>query len=374
MCRWTCQPVTMPPRRCCAAILSIGLSMTCFGQADPPTGETESPPRLLLLFDGRVIIGDISEVAGGYAVRRAEGTITLPFEFVRLTATTLLNAYEKQRDNLENPNAQQHLTLARWCLRHRLQEQAVTELEAALKLEPFRTEARELLQLIAAAEQSAEQQRTGPEPATTNPVEQTSAGISPDNHLEFIRRIQPLLVNKCGNATCHGSASSNSLRLHNVRTGRRHQRIHSDQNLAMVLEFVDADFPLHSPLLRQPQDPDSLAHRGVFAGALGEEQVRLLHDWIHEVAVDRQLAFDDVSPIDNDPRLSDDPLPAIEQTEHAEESVPLTTGPRIIDIPRKSDDRRSPLSSELLRNILDEERHDSFDPGEFNRRVHGIDP
>jgi hypothetical protein len=371
MCRRTCHFGQFKRPWCAvAAIVIAGLSIACFGQADAPLRESETPPRLLLLFDGRVIIGDISEVAGGYAVRRAEGTITLPFEFVRLTATSLPEAYEKQRDNLENPNAEQHLTLARWCFRYHLREQAVAELEAALKLEPFRREARELLKLIEAAESDQKPgavQGTGSDPAMTVPGEQTSAGISQDNHVEFVRRIQPLLVNKCGNATCHGSVSTNGLRLHNVRTGRRHQRIHSDENLATILEFVDSDFPLRSPLLRQPQDPDSPAHRGVFAGALGADQVRLLHEWVHAVAVDRQLAHQDDVPV------TPDPQPVIERTGRSEEPASSPTGPRIIEIPRNSDAPASPRRSELLRNILDEERPDAFDPQEFNRRVHGVD-
>lgn len=372
--RWTCHLRQLKRSWCAAAAVMIaGLSIVCFGQVDPSTSpppESEPPPRLLLLFDGRVIIGEISEVPGGYAIRRAAGSITVPFEFVRLSATSLFDAYEKQRDNLENPNAEQHLTLARWCFRYHLREQAVTELEAALKLEPFRREARELLQLIEEAESDqnpAAARGASSDAGAAAPVHQTSAGISQDNHLDFVRRIQPLLVNKCGNATCHGSASRNGLRLNNVRTGRQHQRIHSDENLAAVLEFVDADFPLRSPLLRLTQDPESLPHRGVFAGALGEEQVQLLQDWVQAVAIDRQLALQD------DARDTPDAPPAIEQTGLSEEPARTPTGPRIIEIPRDTGDPASPRSRDLLRNILDEERPDAFDPQEFNRRVHGVE-
>ena len=347
----------------CAAILLTGLSVACFGQADPVATEPELPPRLLLLFDGRAIIGDISDVAGGYSVRRTEGSIVVPFEFVSLTATSLLDAYEKQRDNFQNPNAEQHLNLAQWCFRYRLREQAVLELEAALKLEPFRKEARELLQIIEAAESGAAP-AAGDIAQSDHPVTQpgarTAAGISPENHLDFVRRVQPLLVNKCGNATCHGSVSTNGFRLHNVRTGRRHQRLHSDENLAMVLEFLDPDFPLHSPLLREPQDRESTVHRGVFAGALGEQQVELLRNWVQVAAVDRQLAHE----YSGQP-FSNDAAPVIQQAGLTEEPDTTPTGPRVTEFPRDSGD---PRSSDLLRNVLDGERPDAFDPDEFNRR------
>lgn len=347
----------------CAALLITGLAIACFGQTDRPASDS-APPRLLLLFDGRVIIGDISEVAGGYSVRRAAGSIVVPFDFVRLTATSLSDAYRKQRDSLENPNAEQHLNLARWCFEHRLSEQAVAELEAALKLEPFRAEARELLQVIEAAESGGTSGRNGPpaEFATETADPLTSAGISSENHLDFVRGIQPLLVNKCGNATCHGSASTNALRLHNVRTGRRHQRVHSDENLATVLRFIDADFPLHSPLLQAPQNVDHPVHRGVFAGALGAQQIELLSDWIHAVAVDRQLAIEQ-GILESAPAGER----AVEQSEFSEPPAPDSARPRIFDVPR---DPQDPRSSEVLRDILDEERPDAFDPEEFNRRFH----
>lgn len=360
--RWTCnrRPAMLT---CGGAVLIAGLTIVCYGQADPPADDRESPPRLLLLFDGRVIIGDIAEVPGGYSVQRAEGSIVVPFDFVRLTATTLLDAYQKQRDNLEDPNAEQHLNLARWCFQHQLREQAVLELEAALKLEPFRREARELLQLIEAV-QSAQTPGAETDLPMTGPDQLTSGGISSDNHLEFVRRIQPLLVNKCGNATCHGSASTNGLRLHNVRTGRRHQRTLSDENLAITLRFVDADFPLHSPLLRAPQDPENPVHRGVFAGALGSQQVELLSNWIHAAAVDRQLAGrTETAPFEGDS--------VIQQAGMSQPSTSDPPGPRIINIPRDAADPRSPRSSEVLSDILDEERPDAFDPEAFNRRVHG---
>jgi hypothetical protein len=384
MCRRTCNLArAIRPWHALAAVIAVGLSILCLGQdetvvhdpysTDPVVPEPAQPPRLLLLFDGRVIIGDISEVPGGYSVRRTEGQIVVPYDFVRLTATSLRDAYQKQRDNLQNlqnPNAEQHLSLARWCFQYQLREEAVAELEAALKLEPFRKEARELLQLIDAADeqQGPSARESGDRSSAVRPLPRSAGGISSANQLDFVQRVQPLLVNKCGNASCHGSASTNGLHLHNVRTGRSHQRLYSDENLAMALKFVNADFPVDSPLLRKPQDPESVIHQGVFAGALGEQQVEMLRKWIQAVAVDRQLALAN-GPVEM--TAEPEPAPIIEPAELTEEPGPVRPQPRIIEIPRASRDPRSPRSSEVLRNVLDEERPDAFDPEEFNRRLHG---
>lgn len=378
--RWICNPArAIRLWHVPAAVFAIGLSILGFGQdetvirdpysTDPVVTEPVQPPRMLLLFDGRVIIGDISEVPGGYSVRRTQGQIVVPYDFVQLTATSLRNAYEKQRDNLQNPNAEQHLSLARWCFQYQLREEAVVELEAALKLEPYRKEARELLLLIDGTDDrqgSSAAHESGNKPSAVRPAPRSAGGISSDNQLEYVQRIQPLLVNKCGNASCHGSVSTNGLQLHNVRTGRSHQRLYSDQNLAMVLKFVNADFPVDSPLLRKPLDPESVIHQGVFAGALGEQQVEMLQKWIQAVAVDRQLA------LANGPdEVPAEPAPVIEPAGLTEEPGPVRPQPRIVEIPRASRDPRSPRSSEVLRNVLEEERPDAFDPEAFNRRLHG---
>ncbi|MEX0587026.1 MAG: hypothetical protein WD176_10300, partial [Pirellulales bacterium] len=74
-----------------------------------------TPPQLLVLFDGRVMQGRISEVPGGYQIEQSTGVQVLPYEYIRLAASSLDDAYIKQRDALKKPTAGDHLQLAQWC-------------------------------------------------------------------------------------------------------------------------------------------------------------------------------------------------------------------------------------------------------------------
>ncbi len=339
---------------------------------------TSAPIRYLVLFDGRVVEGGIEERPGGYMVSQPAGAIVLPFELIRVAASSLTEAYEKQRDNFAFPTANDHLGLAQWCYTNKLYAQANAELEAVLRLEPQRSEARELLKRVDAATSRETARRTAPQGSGAGSGDRTTGRIRTETHAEFIRRIQPLLVNKCGNATCHGMASSNGFRLANVRAGLRHQRLPSDQNLAAVLAQISAESPQQSPLLLKPRDGEMPVHRGVFFGATGDNQVQMLRDWIAGAAadlVDSGAVTEVVSAPGTEPApaapaiTSPDRAPTTPAVESPETAFSRPK-PKIIEIPRSG----SPRSSDLLRKVLDEERPDPFDPEAFNRQVHGAPP
>jgi hypothetical protein len=162
--------------------------------------------------------------------------------------------------------------------------------------------------------------------------------------------------------------------------------LETEQNLAAALGQIDRERPDLSPLLRKPQDNESLVHRGVFFGPTGDGQIKMLQDWVRAAAA--ELPETVVANMEES-------APVIELTsgESPTEagSTPNTPAPAvsplIIEIPRTPRPRMKPERTEdrgrptvpdaadddaaFLRRILDEERPDSFDPDEFNRQVHG---
>jgi hypothetical protein len=346
------------------------------GQEDKP----DNSPRVLVLVDGRVVTGRITESPGGYFVEQVGGArVFQPYEVIRLTAVSLPEAYDKQRDALVRPTTGDHINLARWCFDNRLYEQANQQLAAALRLEPERSDARELLKQVAAAQQAGSTEPVEPgEPMESG---RAASGLTPATTGEFTRRIQPLLVNKCANATCHGSASSNALRLVNVGRARRQQRLETEQNLSAALGQIDRARPDLSPLLRKPQDRESLVHRGVFFGPTGDGQIKMLQEWVREAAAESPEAVI-ADAIEETPEIE---LTSGEQSAAAGQSrqPPGAVSPLIIEIPRTPRANSQPAGrpeprgdategdGAFLRRILDEERPDPFDPDEFNRQVHG---
>jgi hypothetical protein len=110
------------------------------------------------------------------------------------------------------------------------------------------------------------------------------AGLDPEHARFFTERVQPILMNKCGNASCHGPAAENEFRLTRVRlTGGAH-RVHSERNLAVTLKYVDRRSPDRSPLLLVPQGNHGRAGRAIFDGPFGDEQFGTIREWVRGIA------------------------------------------------------------------------------------------
>jgi len=378
------------------------------------------PPTMMVLNDGRVLYGQISERPGGYMIESPGSKQVVPYELIRLLASSLEDAYVKQRDAMKMPRAGDHLALAQWCKDNKLYALATEQLEAALKLEPNRGEARRMLQEVVDLTQTKSPPAAGRYRVITGGapvVERTSAGISPGSQTEFVRRVQPILVNRCGNATCHGSASDNSFKLINVRSGLRQQRLETELNLAAVLKQIDTRKPSQSPLLVRPADDASREHRGAFSAVAGASQQQRLREWVLAVAREQKKAApsNDVWAADDSDfaaqaayAFGEDPPQSpgngdIRQLVH-EDDVPepeapdpqvseSVESPLLIEIPRPAQPVSQPASpdksrppatqkspatpparqqqSAFVREILEQDRPDAFDPNEFNRKAHG---
>src|SRR5690606_32342246 len=85
-----------------------------------------------------------------------------------------------------------------------------------------------------------------------SPAERSGAGLTRETQRIYNTRIQPLLLNKCGNAACHGSSSSNRMILKNVRADSPGIRSATEENLNVLFQFIDFNEPGNSPLLTKP--------------------------------------------------------------------------------------------------------------------------
>ncbi|HUG93517.1 MAG TPA: hypothetical protein VML55_21940 [Planctomycetaceae bacterium] len=293
-------PARSLPRgaRSCAAppiALLMGLSVLFAGTDGLPLS-SDPPPLvnqqgLVVLKTGRTIGGRISQAAGGFVVDQPHGTIVVPSELVEFTARDERDAVRLYHDRTPNPTAGFHVELAQWCLGHQMVAEAREELRSALRLEPHRADARNMLRRIDEALAPP-----APEPARTSarglieragfelPEATSLAGLSPDAARMFTERVQPILMNKCGNASCHGPSAENEFRLTRVRlTGGAH-RVHAERNLAVTLNYVDRGQPDRSRLLVVPQGNHGRAGRTIFSGPFGGEQLETLREWVRQIA------------------------------------------------------------------------------------------
>jgi hypothetical protein len=99
----------------------------------------------------------------------------------------------------------------------------------------------------------------------------------------FAQSIQPMLVNNCSAAACHGQSVSNGFRLLRVPSDSPPSRLLTQRNLHAALEWLDRDTPEASPLLAYATRAHGAARVPVFTDRQ-VIQFRQLRDWCYRVA------------------------------------------------------------------------------------------
>lgn len=284
-------------------VLSNAGWRNCFAQEQrsPSTRNpvrTDDSERILVLTNGGVMRGRIRTVSTGWLVTAKNGYVVVPFRQVRFDADSVEDAWLRMRLQVENPTVASHLSIARWCLSQRLEKGAIRELREALVLDPSNETARLMLsrvdderrrQAIAAQERSGQTRAFVSVETAQQPDDALSlAGLSKETAQRFVSQIQPLLLNRCGNARCHGSvATKSSFRLEHIRgTGNHRRRI--ERNLGAVLKRLDLGRPMQSELLKIGHG----VHGGqtVFNGRAGAQQFKSIREWAMTAAAELRPA------------------------------------------------------------------------------------
>lgn len=331
------------------------------GSASPPPNQTGRNNGALVLTTGQLVEGKISPRAGGYVVELPTGGYFVPSERVRVAAEDRHGAYEKLKALEPNPSPDFQVTLARWCIAWKLYQEARVELRDALVADPNHEMAREMYARLHQLLHPEQQVIEKPAPKTREGFQasdpESLAGLSPETAKQYVIRVQPLLLNRCGNAACHGSASPQEFHLSHVRRGLNRTTI---ENLTNVLRFLDVSDPENSPLLKVPAGTHGRNGRPIFYGNAGEQNVETLKEWVAQVAQEQS---------------GDSETPAMNTfARRPSEEKPDQT--LILGVPQEPqpltpEQRAEQEKEELLNSILKDEQKDAFDPDEFNRKFGG---
>ena len=341
-------------------------------QTEPAAARSPAAAQqgLLVLKTGRLLSGRIERSGEGYTLLQPNGQLLVPLAEVRFVCRDLLDAYRQYRESIPADSADDHLALSRWCMSHQLLEEARAELRETLVLEPDRSDARSLLvrldQVLSGDPKSA-----GVPPAkksaATGPVE-ALAGFSPQVSQDFTRKVQPILMNKCGLASCHGPQEKNGLRLERVVPGLRTHRALVEKNLGSVLEYVDIRTPQASRLLSFAQSPHGHRGRTVFAGQRGRAQFQELRQWVFATAKEQGRRDPSQEPAGS-------PATRREQPAHASFSEGDADGVRAASATAADSQKKKPATPRAVpgrRKAAPSEAptdsEDAFDPQEFNRK------
>ena len=306
-------------------------------------------PSLLVLNSGRVVSGVITPRSGGYDVRKRTGRMFVASETVRFTAKDLDDAYRKLRSSFTEFTPEVHIRIARWCLANGQVNSARRELLDALDMEPHNGTATSMLKRMEASVVKQKRQVISQQTIAQKKMEQflrtdheSLGGLSDAQAGVFVGRVQPILERRCGNSSCHGSASKTDFVL--KRTRGYSSRLTAERNLAVVLKYVDFREPQNSALLDVMDRPHTRDGRPLFSGRAGTVQKKIVRDWVEAVT---------------------------EKSASARKSEPTRTA----QVTKVSDPALSKLDDaekKIITKIRASNEKDPFDPAEFNRRHHSV--
>jgi hypothetical protein len=334
----------------------------------------QQEPAVLVLHDGGVLVGQVTQTGDRYLLKRSGNEMQLPAASVMLVATSLEDAYNERRGRLAGPTADAHLALAEWCLRYYLLEQAARELEDARKIERQHPRLALLERRLSiarqrpktkAAERPAESQ---PPPADRSERLDSSIGELPEAAIErFTRKVQPVLVNNCATSGCHDRGGTRLFQLDRAILHGMANRRATMHNLAATLELVDRKQPQQSPLLTVPREPHGGLEEPVF-GPRQQAAFAHLVDWV-------ALVTNSVATKQEEPPAADDaeetPAPRLTSPvlRVPNQSGELSTGRGTAADPTERIDSRS--VPEAAGDIAPARFHQPVTPSEARRMQYG---
>lgn len=353
------------------SLLMLGLSVVldvgtaCAGDRPAPLRKG----KVLVLKNEYTIEGDIERVGDSYCVRKKLGEQWVPAERALALVASLPDAYIylRGRINLDDPD--ERLRLAHWCLKTKLQEQALAELQAAANLRPDHAETRRLLrywQQEAATHVPTSSKETK-EPVPAQPTaDSPPIEVTTDSLGLFATRVQPILMNTC--ARCHATGRGGNFRLTQVFEDTISNRRSLERNLASVLAEVNVYQPEASRLLIKAVSDH--AHTG--QAPLRDRQAapyRTLESWVKRTVADNPH-LRDRSEIRN-PKPEPSIQPSAEpQTRGGEESqwgteTKASSAARPSGVAVGDKGKASPPTNGAKVTPVD-----PYDPEPFNRKMH----
>ena len=294
-------------------VVGFSLSVVCAsmcaaarGQSapeEPPSSELQPPKqtravrdRYVLLTDGKLIPGIVSETESEYVIEQRVGTMHFPKKRVEGAFDSVRKAYEYRLSQLPDRDSEERMKLALWCLHLKLTVEAGQLLESVLELNPKNTQAKAMQVSLAQAEKRLERQRDpevrrtdGERPADGRPDALDSAvlrnaqrglgvkdlpvifdlplPLAIKRTEEFTKYVHPLLQVYC--AKCHDAQYQGEFQL--VSTKARADRTSNAlrANLDATLRLIDPANPSRSELLSVTLRPHGLGTkpRPIFPGS-----------------------------------------------------------------------------------------------------------
>lgn len=265
------------------ATIALLLAASLFARAaDPPSLQPQH--AVLVLRNRQVLEGEVTPAGDYYLLSLGKtGQVRLAARDVEMVCRSLQEAYERKASSINAKSAAAHVELAEWCLRQSLHEQVRAELAAARAIEPTYRRIAEVEQRLefATTPKQSTVVHTPPSVATvgTQQLDRTMKELPPGTVEHFASVIQPILLDRCGNARCHGGNAAGRFQLLQPVAGKVPSRRFTQRNLFSTISIVNKEVAEDSELLAMSLKAHGPVRWAAFKSE-EDKQYREVAEWI----------------------------------------------------------------------------------------------
>ncbi|MBX3413826.1 MAG: hypothetical protein KF708_14135 [Pirellulales bacterium] len=268
------------------SILLLALSSTLTAEADDLAELARPQSGVLVLRGGQVLEGEITQAGDNYYLTLPTGEISIRAADVAFRCQDLGEAYRRRRESIQWSLVDERIKFIEWCLKYELYAPAAREIAEAKGQWPADPRLAALERRMLLRDQTARSSAAAPA-ASSEPsfeeLDQMVRKLPPRAASMFTNTIQPLLLNQCATAACHGAQRTNDFALHRSSVSNAPSRRLTLRNLGHALAQVDRQHPEASPLLTQPTGLGDSAH-AIILGDPSSAGYKDLVAWVRLVA------------------------------------------------------------------------------------------
>ena len=243
---------------------------------------------MVLLTNGNVLRGTPRIEGDLVILDRGDGSqMRLRRNQVAFSANSLQALYEYRVGQNSFRSAAIFADDVGWCLRNGLIDEAEVELIKLKSMDPTYPAASRLQRQIDslrsphATTPIESMVETKSEPEAT-PRFSSPEGISPAAVALFAARVQPMLINRCGNSGCHRTGSDTPWKLSHLGVDVRVSARMTQNNLAATVTHLNLDDPYSSGLLQYLKTPHANGHYDT-AGRTAQSAEATLRAWLSQL-------------------------------------------------------------------------------------------